>query len=327
MLQNSLQRPRRLSGAEDGEKTYPNRGSKAYEEAGNMEFDSVSRETCTCGEYTSMPRGICLVCIVELHKLSRNKKKTSESRVEPRRRTDEPWQPGAFAAGLHVDVRKHQDLRGGGTVGSQNVQEYDATTTTTMTRDVSRSSWKHLDSAFGSVARASLSGLLGSNSEASQGPVRCLLGAVWGALGNFWGCSGASWGLLGASWVRSGRFLERPGSLLGTRPRKVRSDAPSGISLGPKIRSDSPSGVSLGPTWRPLELFWGPLGLSWSCLGGLLGCIEAIKKPLGLSLSVRKPKSREPINHSKTLAKPTILALGSFLGKLLEASWGVLEAY
>ena len=74
MLQNSLQRPRRLSGAEDGEKTYPNRGSKAYEEPGNMEFDSVSRETCTCGEYTSMPRGICLVCIVELHKLSRNKK-------------------------------------------------------------------------------------------------------------------------------------------------------------------------------------------------------------------------------------------------------------
>ena len=209
-------------------------------------------------------------------------------------------------------------------MGSQSVQEYDATTTTTMTRGVSRSSWKHLDSAFGSVARASLSGPLGSNSEASQGPVRCLLGAVWGALGNFWGCSGASWGLLGASWVRSGRFLERPGSLLGTRPRKVRSDAPSGISLGPKIRSDSPSGVSLGPTWRPLELFWGPLGLSWSCLGGLLGCIEAIKKPLGLSLSVRKPKSREPINHSKTPQNQPFWLLGpswESSWKLLGASW------
>ena len=120
---------------------------------------------------------------------------------------------------------------------------------------------------------------------------------------------GISWGSFGASWG-----VVRP------RARKIRSGFPSGHSLGAVLGASwavleascavlGLSGVVLGPSWRSL-------GLSWAHLGGLLGRLGAS----GSRQSDDAEILQKPIENQRCFA------LEAFLGVLLEASDGVLEA-
>ena len=120
-------------------------------------------------------------------------------------------------------------------------------------------------------------------------------------------------GPLGASW---GPF----GGILGPRARNVRSGPPSGHPLGAVLGASwavlEASWAVLGPSWAVRGPSWGPLGPSRGDLGGLLG-------RLGASGSVRGKNAKI---LQKRMENQRFLPLGALVGKLLEASWGVLQA-
>ena len=144
---------------------------------------------------------------------------------------------------------------------------------------------------------------------ASWEPPEDLLGLPGGLLG-------ASGAFLGVSWGSLGGLLGRLGGL-------------SGRELERSVRV-SRLGTLLEPSWGRLGGLLCRLGTLWGRFGALLEVSRAILGPswgtLGTSWSVGKRTKRRRRNPSKTNGNQRYFALEAFLGVLLEASDGVLEA-
>eukprot|EP00959_Pyramimonas_sp_CCMP1952_P265788 5557156-Pyramimonas_sp.AAC.1 len=73
-----------------------------------------------------------------------------------------------------------------------------------------------------------------------------------------------------------------------------------------------PCWTPVGPSWGPLGLFWNTLGdFFWGGLGGLVGRLGASENPEG-----------ELVKHVRLTDE--LLRLGTLLGRILEASWGLV---
>ena len=111
-----------------------------------------------------------------------------------------------------------------------------------------------------------------------------------------------------------------PGGLLGRKARACGSWSPSGPPLGPVL---GPSWAILGASWAVLGPSWAVLGPSWKLLGPSWGGLGRL---LGRPVTSESPKDNFVENVRFTKGMGQFLRLGALLGRMLEASWGLLGA-